>query len=70
MPISTAGMASSTNIHCQPSRPLTPSKASMIQPDSGLPKMPATGMADMNMAITRARRCAGNQYVQYRITPG
>ncbi len=42
----------------------------MIQPESGLPKMPATGIADMNIAITRARRCDGNQYVQYRITPG
>lgn len=33
----------------------------MIQPESGLPKMPATGIADMNIAITRALRWEGNQ---------
>ena len=49
------------NIHCQPCIPELPWKASMIQPDSGLPKMPATGIADMNTAMIRARRCAGYQ---------
>ncbi len=33
----------------------------MIQPDSGLPKMPDTGIADMNTAMIFARRCDGNQ---------
>ena len=33
----------------------------MIQPDKGLPKMPATGIADMKTAMILARRCAGYQ---------
>ena len=61
MPISTAGIASIRNIHCQPAKPELPWNASMIQPDSGLPKMPETGIADMNTAMILARRCAGNQ---------
>jgi hypothetical protein len=36
----------------------------MIQPERGLPKMPASGMADMNIATTRARRRDGNQRVR------
>ena len=70
MPTSTAGTASIMNIHCQPWKPEPPWKRSMIQPDSGLPKMPDTGIADMNTAMIFARRCDGNQYVRYRITPG
>ncbi|MNU09058.1 hypothetical protein D3C72_2554110 [compost metagenome] len=49
------------NIHCQPAQPCVSWKASMIQPESGLPNMPATGMPDMNSAIILARRSAGNQ---------
>src|SRR5437764_1444819 len=60
-PISRAGTASIRNIHCQPRRPPLLPKASMIHPDSGLPKIPATGMADMNRAMIFARRLAGNQ---------
>ncbi|MOA67108.1 hypothetical protein D3C78_1941300 [compost metagenome] len=60
-PITSAGRASSRNIHCQPRMPCVPLNASMIQPDSGLPNMPAMGMPDMNSAIILPRRLAGNQ---------
>ena len=33
----------------------------MIQPESGLPKIPESGIAVMKMAVTLARRAAGNQ---------
>ena len=32
--------------------------------------MPEIGIADMNKATMRARRCEGNQKVRYKMMPG
>ena len=70
MPISTVGMPSMTNTHCQPCQPPTPSKVLRIQPDSGPPITPVIGMPKMNQPVTRPRLALGNQYVRYRMMPG
>ncbi|MCY1524394.1 hypothetical protein D9M68_593240 [compost metagenome] len=64
-PISTVGMPSSRNSHCQPASPCAPPIDDMIQPDKGPPTTPDMGMPVRNSAVTLLRWLAGNQYVRY-----
>ncbi|MNH17433.1 hypothetical protein D3C79_771050 [compost metagenome] len=41
-----------------------------IQPENGPPSSPETGIADMNKAMIRPRRVAGNQRERYSTIPG
>ncbi len=54
-------MASRKNSHCQPAQPCMPANAVMIQPDTGLPIMLASGRPIMNSAMILLRLCVGNQ---------
>ncbi|MNH24282.1 hypothetical protein D3C76_1092010 [compost metagenome] len=70
-PRMTVGTPWIRNIHCQPARPCWPAaKCSRIQPENGPPSSPDTGIADMNRAMMRPRRAAGNQRERYSTTPG
>ncbi len=70
MPSTSDGSASSRKSHCQFDKPWTPLNACMIQPESGPPTTPATGMPIMKSAFMRPRRVPGYQYVRYSTMPG
>lgn len=57
-------------IHCHPANPRTPSAADRIQPLSGLPMSPESGMATSTVDIALARSRFGYQRVRYTRMPG
>ncbi len=75
-PSTTAGRPSSRNSQRHPASPEMPSNWSRIAPEIGSPRMPAIGIAAMNIAMMRVRCPAGyqyvryNQYVRYSMMPG
>jgi hypothetical protein len=62
-PRTTAGSASRMKSHCHPCSPRAPSNSRSMA-ESGEPRKLEIGMATMNVATTRARYRAGNQYVR------